>query len=168
MKALQFHFSSHFSFAGVAIGAVLVGAVTYVGLHRYQLSQQSAATKHEAVSAIHASAIQVRQLRFADTPDGGVLVIDFLTGNAVSKIEGEAGFFRSSLRALVRDRKQLGLGAEQPFNLIARNDGRLTLQDSATLAQIDLESFGPTNAATFAKLLRANSLSTNASSFLQR
>ena len=40
-----------------------------------------------------------------------------------------------------------------PFELIARADGRLTLIDTATEARIDLESFGPTNAAVFARLL---------------
>jgi hypothetical protein len=36
--------------------------------------------------------------------------------------------------------------------LIGRTDGRLTLQDPSTGQRIDLESFGPTNAAVFASL----------------
>ena len=41
----------------------------------------------------------------------------------------------------------------QPFKLIARTDGRLTLFDPVTGQRIDLESFGPTNAAVFAPFL---------------
>ncbi|MBC7781542.1 MAG: photosynthetic complex assembly protein PuhC, partial [Proteobacteria bacterium] len=39
--------------------------------------------------------------------------------------------------------------------LIGRADGRLTLADPATGQRIDLESFGPTNAAVFARLIVA-------------
>ena len=39
--------------------------------------------------------------------------------------------------------------------LTARADGRLTLVDPATSERVDLESFGPTNAAVFAQLLAA-------------
>jgi putative photosynthetic complex assembly protein len=56
---------------------------------------------------------------------------------------------------LVRERKRQGLGPEQPFALIGRADGRLTLVDPATGQVIDLESFGPTNASVFARLLAA-------------
>ena len=39
------------------------------------------------------------------------------------------------------------------FGLIGRADGRLTLEDPATGRRVDLESFGPTNAAVFAQIL---------------
>jgi hypothetical protein len=45
------------------------------------------------------------------------------------------------------------IGPQPPFELAARADGRLTLTDPATGARIDLESFGPTNAGVFARLL---------------
>ena len=66
----------------------------------------------------------------------------------------ETNIMRGALRALARERKKRGLGPEQPFELIARKDGRLTLHDPATGVRIDLESFGPTNAGVFARLLR--------------
>jgi len=34
---------------------------------------------------------------------------------------------------------------------VARTDGRITLMDPATGQRIDLESFGPTNTAEFAR-----------------
>ncbi len=97
---------------------------------------------------------QERQLRFEDRPDGSIAVIDGQTGQAVTSVQGEQGFVRGALRALARERKARGLGAEQPFQLIARSDGGLTLYDPATQQRVDLESFGPTNAENFARLLK--------------
>jgi putative photosynthetic complex assembly protein len=68
-------------------------------------------------------------------------------------VQGEQGFLRGALRALSRERRARGLGSEQPFQLVARPDGRLTLIDPVTDQRIDLESFGPTNAGKFASLL---------------
>lgn len=100
-----------------------------------------------------ASAIAVRSLRFEDRPDGSVAVLDARTGLQVESVQGEAGFLRGALRAMARERRKQGLGAEPAFDLIARADGRLTLSDPATGERVDLESFGPTNAGTFARLL---------------
>ena len=60
--------------------------------------------------------------------------------------------YSSTLRALARERQRASLGQEAPFWLIGRTDGRLTLQDPSTGQRIDLESFGPSNAAVFASL----------------
>jgi putative photosynthetic complex assembly protein len=100
-----------------------------------------------------APALITRSLRFEDRPDGSIAVIDAPSGRQVESISGEQGFLRGALRALARERRSRGLGAEQPFELIARSDGRLTLHDRATGERIDLESFGPTNAGAFARLL---------------
>jgi putative photosynthetic complex assembly protein len=95
----------------------------------------------------------VRELKFEDGADGSVAVIDAKTGKVVETIRGEAGFLRSTLRGLARERIRSGFGAEKPFELIGRVDGRLTLRDPVTQRRVDLESFGPTNAASFARLL---------------
>jgi putative photosynthetic complex assembly protein len=94
-----------------------------------------------------------RSLRFEDRSDGGVSVIDGSSGALLTVLQGEQGFVRGALRALSRERYARGLGSQQPFQLIARSDGRLTLLDPATGERIDLESFGPTNAGAFARLL---------------
>ena len=96
-----------------------------------------------------------RQLRFEDRPDGSIAVIDGHSGALISSVKGEQGFLRGALRALSRERKARGIGAEQPFQLIARTDGGLTLFDPVTSQRVDLESFGPTNAGAFAPLLTA-------------
>ena len=94
-----------------------------------------------------------RSLRFEDRPDGSIAVIDGRTGATVASVQGEQGFLRGALRALARERKARGLGSERPFELIARPDGRLTLVDPLTEQRIDLGSFGPSHAGTFAALM---------------
>lgn len=100
-----------------------------------------------------AAAVMVRELCFDDLPDGSIAVTDARTGARVQTIEGESGFLRGTLRGLARERKRAGFGPEAAFELIARADGRLTLKDPTTGRMVDLESFGPTNAAVFARLL---------------
>ena len=100
-----------------------------------------------------ASAVATRSLRFEDRADGSVAVLDGRTGLELERVQGEAGFLRGALRAMARERRKRDLGSEAPFDLIGRADGRLTLSDPATGERIDLESFGSTNAATFARLL---------------
>lgn len=107
------------------------------------------------ISTPDAPAAVTRQLRFEDRPDGSIVVIDAVQGRVVQTITGQAGFIRGTLRGLARQRKLEGIGPERPFELIGRADGRLTLIDPATNRRVDLESFGPTNSAEFARLLQA-------------
>ena len=100
-----------------------------------------------------AATISERLLRFEDSPGGGVAVIDGETGKLLTTMRGEQGFFRGALRALTRDRIARKIGSEQPFKLIARTDGRLILFDPMSGQRIDLDSFGPTNAAIFVPFL---------------
>jgi putative photosynthetic complex assembly protein len=100
-----------------------------------------------------AAATAERLLRFEDTPDGGVAVFDGRSGEAITVLHGEQGFVRGALRALTRERYARQIGSKQPFQLAARTDGRLTLTDPSTGQRVDLESFGPTNAAAFARFL---------------
>lgn len=130
----------------VAIGIVLAVAVTAVSYARLTGLE---------IREPDARAVAVRELRFEDRPDGSVAVIDASSGAQVERLVGEQGFVRGALRALARERRMRGLGPEQPFRLIARADGRLTLADPVTGQRIDLESFGPANAGVFAQLLLA-------------
>ncbi|MFN5350843.1 MAG: photosynthetic complex assembly protein PuhC [Polaromonas sp.] len=100
-----------------------------------------------------AATITERLLRFEDSAGGGVAVIDGETGQLLTTVTGEQGFFRGALRALARDRTARKIGSEQPFKLISRTDGRLTLFDPVSGQRVDLESFGPTNAAVFVPFL---------------
>lgn len=94
-----------------------------------------------------------RSLRFEDRTDGGVSVIDGANGALLTVLHGEQGFVRGTLRALARERYARGIGSEQPFTLLARADGGVTLYDPATREKVDLDSFGPSNVAEFSRFL---------------
>jgi hypothetical protein len=80
-----------------------------------------------------------------------VLVTDGKTGEKLTALYGEQGFVRGALRALSRERHARGIGSVPPFELVAHVDGRITLVDPSTGQRVDLESFGPTNTAEFAR-----------------
>jgi len=128
----------------VAIGALVLA--TLAGVTAVRLGGTS-------VRAPDAPTVATRMLRFEDGPDGSVAVIDAASGRTLDQLRGEQGFVRGALRALTRERRMREIGPQPPFELAARADGRLTLTDPATGARIDLESFGPTNAGVFARLL---------------
>ena len=97
-----------------------------------------------------------RALVFSDTRDGGVLVVDSSTGETLAVMHGEQGFLRGILRGLARDRRQQSVGAAPPYLLSLRDDGRLLISDPQTGQRLDLASFGPDNAAVFARWLPRN------------
>jgi putative photosynthetic complex assembly protein len=130
----------------VAATVVVVAVVRLAGL--------------QASSASTAPVVAERLLHFDDRDDGAIVVRNATAGPGPAGVlhvvaPTQQGFLRGTLRALVRERRLAGLGAEQPFHLAAHADGRLTLTDRATARRVDLESFGPSNAATFAQLLPA-------------
>jgi putative photosynthetic complex assembly protein len=111
-----------------------------------------------ASKQLDAAAIAVRDLRFEDRPDGGIDVFDARDDRLVDTVQPATnGFIRGTLRGLSRERKRVGVGPDSPYRLIARADGRLTLEDPSTGRRVDLESFGPTNTGAFAKFLVAGS-----------
>jgi putative photosynthetic complex assembly protein len=130
-----------------AIGAILVLTVIAVSVIRVGdlgSSFVSTAASHDE-----------RALRFEDRTDGSIAIIDARKSETIENIApGTNGFLRGALRGLARERKRMGAGAETPFMLTARSDGRLTLDDPVTKRQIDLKSFGPTNASVFEQLLQ--------------
>ena len=132
--------------------ALLIGATVF-GVATLRLSGADVSTRSQA------AVVAQRALHFEDQADGGVRVLEALPGQAARPLQvidaGAGGFLRGAMRALVRQRRAAGVGPEAPFVLTARADGRLTLIDPATNERVDLESFGPTNAAVFAQLLAA-------------
>jgi putative photosynthetic complex assembly protein len=126
------------------IGAVLATTLTVVAWQRHNSG---------GVIAQDMPAVAWKQtLRFEDRPNGDVAAIDAASGREVARFQGEQGFVRGSLRALARERAARKLGPEAPFELVGHVDGRVTLRDTATGERINLESFGPTNAAVFSQL----------------
>ena len=101
-----------------------------------------------------APSVEVAPLHFRDLPDGSIAVLDDRTGQRVHTVSGEAGFLRGALRVLSHERLRRGMGDTAPFELHRRQDGRLTLIDPQTGVRLDLESFGPQHAGSFARLMK--------------
>lgn len=133
---------------GIALFALAMTTAVRVGL------LPAVPSAPELRAERHTPVAQERTLRFIDAPDGSVRVIDVANGREVARFGSEGGgFVRGVLRGLARDRGMRGIGAAPPFRLAQWQDGALTLTDTATGRVIELGSFGPTNRATFAKLL---------------
>ncbi|MDJ0610931.1 MAG: photosynthetic complex assembly protein PuhC [Kiloniellales bacterium] len=130
----------------VGVAALLVFTIVFVALARQGLVGRADLPPDAPVAA--------RDLVFLDRSDGGVAVLAAATGETVEVLApGTNGFLRGVLRGLARERRQHGLGMEQPFRLLKQGDGRLTLHDLATGRRIELISFGVTNAKAFARFL---------------
>jgi putative photosynthetic complex assembly protein len=100
-----------------------------------------------------APSVQTRALHFDDRADGAVEVTDESHRVVAVLPPGTNGFARSVLRGLARARRQEDIGAQPPFILTRWADGRLSLEDPSTHQHINLEAFGATNSAVFARLL---------------
>ena len=130
----------------VVVRWVLLGlALLLLGVF---IARQSA----PSVASTDAPVVWTKSLRFEDGAHGEIVVIDALTHQQVAIFEGEQGFMRGTLRALVRERKKRSMGADQAFELSSHADGQLVLRDPATGEAIHLASFGPSNAQIYRQL----------------
>jgi putative photosynthetic complex assembly protein len=99
--------------------------------------------------------VESRTLQFEDAADGSVLVYDASDRKLLDSLPpGESGFVRVVLRSLARERKLASIGSEPPFRLARFENGQLTLTDTANNKQIDLNAFGSSNLAAFARLMK--------------
>jgi putative photosynthetic complex assembly protein len=137
--------------AGALVGLSLI-ATTAVRLTR-TLGPQ-------APPALAAAAAPVASidLRFQDQADGSIRITradgagTFVTAGVVHP--GEGGFIRGVMRGLARDRISRHIGEAPPFRLSLSQAGTLSLRDTATGRDIDLESFGASNRDSFFTLIR--------------
>lgn len=133
---------------GVLIGAAMLIGTTIV------LAGAARTTGIGTTRVVTSTAVESRDLRFADRRDGSIAVVDAANEQTVTVLPpGTNGFIRGALRGLSRERKQQGIGAGPAFRLVRWADGRLTIEDTVTHRVIDLGAFGPTNSAAFAELL---------------
>ena len=106
-----------------------------------------------------AKPVRSADLIMQDHEDGSIAVLragDHTTVDTVPPATN--GFLRVVLAGLVRERRRESMGAPAlPFHLTQWSDGRLTIDDDATHRLIELEAFGPTNAAAFERLLDLSS-----------
>jgi putative photosynthetic complex assembly protein len=136
-------------FALVGAGILIVSVIAFAGI-----TKATGRTEMPPVSTSVASA----ELLFRDQPDGAVTVLDATASGdrVISVLPPETnGFARALLRGLARERKLEDASFAVPFRVTAWSDGRLTLEDTTTHRHVELEAFGETNEAVFARLLTA-------------
>ncbi len=130
----------------IAVGGLLLATLLTVAFVRF--------TGYGVVKVPDAPAVQVREFRFEDRPDGSIVVLDASGQSLIDTVApGTNGFLRGTMRGLARERKRQGVSPELPFRMIGRADGKLTLDDPGTGRRVDIGSFGPTNAAVFAQIM---------------
>jgi putative photosynthetic complex assembly protein len=127
-------------------------ALVAISLFSVWMVRQSGADIREPDAPV----TQLRELRFEDRPDGSIAVIDYSSNRQIDSVVGEAGFVRGALRSMAQERKRRNLDDAKPFEVIAHQDGRVTLSDPATGRRIDLEAFGPRHSSHFVRLLTLN------------
>jgi putative photosynthetic complex assembly protein len=141
----------------VAAAALLGFTLVLVGAARI--------TRIGTQQGFESAPVESRALRFEDRADGSVVVLvasdrddERAREREVERMApGTNGFVRSVLRGLARERKLQGIGREPAFELTRWADGRLSLEDPETGRRIELDAFGPTNVAAFARLLNVGS-----------
>jgi len=133
---------------GMVVASLLLVISVRVGL--LQPTQPAAAIRSEAGVALVAQ----RDLQFIDQPDGTIRIQDAADRALIDTLTtGEDGFIRGVMRSMARERRMHGGGADAPVRLSLWQDGGLTLLDPVTGRTVELNGFGPTNRAAFARLL---------------
>uniref|UniRef100_Q07RX7 Putative photosynthetic complex assembly protein n=1 Tax=Rhodopseudomonas palustris (strain BisA53) TaxID=316055 RepID=Q07RX7_RHOP5 len=96
-------------------------------------------------------------LNFEDGQDGSVLVYRAGDRQLVESLPpGSSGFVRVVMRGMARERKLAGVGQQPPFRLARHENGQITLTDTNNDKMIDLNAFGASNVAAFARLMKKN------------
>jgi putative photosynthetic complex assembly protein len=106
--------------------------------------------------AEHLKPLVTRDLSFVDEKGGGLKITDIGSGKIVQEIKPgvPSGFIRGVVRSMGRERRMRGVGPSAAFRLASWPDGELSLTDTFTGRIIELNSFGPDNRASFARLLK--------------
>ncbi len=143
----------------VAIAVVVLGTMAYVFL-----KPERGVDVPTTIAGSKVAVVTTRDIRFEDQLDGGIEVRDANTNAVIERVAPETnGFMRGAVRSLVRERKRSNIGADKPFSIVALADARLVLRDNVTDHEIDLASFGSTNAEVFSKLLSKQETATTMS-----
>ncbi len=133
-------------------GVPIVVRWVLVGLTLLLLGVYAVRQSGQDIRQPDAPVVWQKNLRFEDGVRGEIVVFDAATQQQVAVFEGEQGFLRGTLRALVRERKKRSIGADEAFELSSHADGQMVLRDPATGATIHLASFGPSNAQIYRQL----------------
>ncbi len=91
-----------------------------------------------------------RDLVFSLPADGSVEARDARSGALVARVApSDRSFVQGVIHGLQVMRRVHRVDPAAPLRIAALSDGRLTLSDSETGTVVDIEGFGPDNAASF-------------------
>jgi putative photosynthetic complex assembly protein len=94
-----------------------------------------------------------RSIRFTTEKDGSLTVLDVNTGRDIVHLTQDGnGFLFGALRGIAYKRSIAKVSAETPFALTRWQNGKITLDDPTTGMHIAVNSFGPTQVASFEQL----------------
>jgi putative photosynthetic complex assembly protein len=135
---------------GALVATALLAGCVAVGFGVGQLPKMELADTQ-------ARPTMMRDLRFADRADGGIIVFEAPSDRVIQEFDPDGGgFVRGVLRALARERKRQDISGEAPFRMIAWSDGRLSIEDTVTGHRAELiGAFGADNTASMIELLHA-------------
>lgn len=98
-------------------------------------------------------AVEERSLRFAALNADSLEVYDAQSGRLVAKLEqNQNGFIFGTLRGAAHKRNVAHIDPATPFALTRWQDGRITFDDPSTGMHVAVNSFGPTQVASFEQL----------------
>ncbi|HEV7233001.1 MAG TPA: photosynthetic complex assembly protein PuhC [Sphingorhabdus sp.] len=136
-----------------AAGALVLATMALTGAVTLGWLPQSG-NPEASRAAANVVAVEERELRFADRPDGAVVISDAGSGETVKIIAfGEGGFVRATLRRMAKARAAKGIGQEPSFKLVRWENGALSLTDPQTGREAEIHGFGADHSRAFAEML---------------
>jgi putative photosynthetic complex assembly protein len=134
---------------GPLIGAALLIVLVFGVAIAARVSGHTAS--EEPASAI----AQRRSLRLELEPDGLLSVYDVQQNRQVARLDpAKNGFLFGMLRGIQQKRTVAQTDPATPFQVTLWQDGRMTLDDSTTGMHVAVNSFGPTQVASFSQLFQ--------------
>lgn len=98
-------------------------------------------------------AVEERSLRFSALGADSLAVYDALSGRLVVKLaQANNGFIFGTLRGALHRRAVAHIAPTTPYALTRWQDGRITFDDPSTGLHVAVNSFGPTQVASFEQL----------------
>lgn len=98
-------------------------------------------------------AVEERSLRFSALGGDSLAVYDALSGRLVAKLaQANNGFIFGTLRGAAHRRTVARIDPSTPYALTRWQDGRITFDDPSTGMHVAVNSFGPTQVASFEQL----------------
>jgi putative photosynthetic complex assembly protein len=131
-----------------SVGAMMVFAMAFAGLGRIE--------RERAGPPVLAPVAEQITILFDERIDGSVEILRESDRTLLDRLPSDgSGFLRGVFRSLKRDRVIRSIPQGEPYLLVRRTNGRVSIVDAVSGERINLNGFGPTNLATANRVLDA-------------